>query len=272
MGLLANLKGISDEVYNNLTVIVGMPGSGKTTLAGTYPKPMLYVSVGADGGSVVLKHYGDENIKVLPLERDNTPIYTKMTALFDELLTTKHGFKTILVDAYSSVEEDLVGFMEAAKKKKLNLDERGDVGEKMLRLRDKIVKLSRQDDAEVVLVCHIKTKEATDNITGKVTKNYIPKMTENNGIKLLERASNAMYCARKTVMSENGLAVKFVTFIGAHPNINTKFRSEHKPSNVTGYYVSDCSYDKIQKIRYGKVDFACDVVEQTITNTEGEIE
>lgn len=271
MGFLTNLKGITEEVYNNLTVIMGMPGSGKTTLSGTYPKPMLYVSIGADGGSVVLKHYGDDNIKVLALERDNTAIYTKMLSLCDELLTTKHGFKSIVFDAYSSVEEDLVAFMEATKKKKLNLDERGTVGDMMLRLRDKIVNLSRQGGIEVVLVCHIKTKEATDNITGEVTKNYIPKMTENNGIKLLERASNVMYCARKSVKTENGVGVKFVTFVGAHPNINTKIRREGKPDDVTGYYVSDCTYEKIQKIRFGNADFACDVIEQTINN-EGDFE
>ena len=49
--------------YNNLTVIMGKPGSGKTTNVGTYPKPMLYVAIDTDGGGEVLKCYGDNEIK-----------------------------------------------------------------------------------------------------------------------------------------------------------------------------------------------------------------
>ena len=56
MGQLLDLvKPISTAVHNKLTVILGKPGSAKTTASGTYPKPILYVQVGKDGGSEVLK-------------------------------------------------------------------------------------------------------------------------------------------------------------------------------------------------------------------------
>ena len=55
MSLLDKVKGISEETPNNFTIIMGSPGSGKTTLGGTWQKPMLYVKIGDDGGGVVLK-------------------------------------------------------------------------------------------------------------------------------------------------------------------------------------------------------------------------
>ena len=95
MGLLDCVKGISSMPYNNLTVIMGKPGSGKTTLAGTYPKPMLYVSIDSDGGGVVLKGYSDDDVKVLTIKPDKTgTIYSKTMTLLRELdANTKHGYK-----------------------------------------------------------------------------------------------------------------------------------------------------------------------------------
>lgn len=54
--ILSTAKGISQIPTNKLDVIMGFPGSGKTTLASTYPKPMLYVQIGDDGGGIVLKN------------------------------------------------------------------------------------------------------------------------------------------------------------------------------------------------------------------------
>ena len=49
MGMLDTLRGISQEPHNKLTILMGKPGSGKTTVSGTFPKPMLYVAIDTDG-------------------------------------------------------------------------------------------------------------------------------------------------------------------------------------------------------------------------------
>lgn len=41
-------------VTHSIDMYMGKPKSGKTIIAGSYPKPMLYVSVGNDGGGRVL--------------------------------------------------------------------------------------------------------------------------------------------------------------------------------------------------------------------------
>lgn len=252
MGMLDLVQGISKEPHNRFTVILGKPGSGKTTLAGTYPKPLLYVSIDTDGGGEVLKCYSDDEVKTLQLKADEigTPgaknVYMKLMELLDELKNNT-TYKTVIIDAYSSIEEGLVNYLEKVKGKKLSLDERGTVGTMMLKMRDKLVDLSR-GDTEYVVISHIKDKETADNTTGEKSIMLIPKMSYNNGNQLLERASNVMYCSKRTVINEDGTRrVAFLTYIGAHPNIDTKLRTEGKMLE-TGIYVEGLTYDKIQDI------------------------
>lgn len=258
MGMLESLvKGISQAEHNRFTVIMGYPGSGKTTDLGTFPKPLLLVVIGNDGGAEVLKNYSDTDIKTILLESDKpgTPgakhIGVKFLELLNELSSKPCGFKTIAFDAYSSVEEGVLKYNELIKGKALSLPEKGDVGRLMLSIRDKIVTLST-GDTEIVAVSHVKTTQTTDPISGEVATRLVPKMSINNGNILLERASNVMYCCRKTVLgNDNKPAVRFLTYIGAHPNMDTKLRVAGKVIDV-GFYVEDFSYDSLQKIINGK--------------------
>lgn len=257
MGMLDLVKPISQEPHNRLTVVIGKPGSGKTTFAGTYPKPILYVAVDTDGGGEVLKSYDDKDIQVLHVTsdalgtKDGKHVHTKLMELVKELKTTDHPYKTIIIDAYSSIEEGVVNYLEKIKQKKLNLDERGQIAGLMLNLRNELVDISR-NNVEVVAVCHVKDKECTDNTTGEKSIMIIPKMSYNNGNLLLERASAVIYCARKTIINDdNTRRVAFLSYVGAHPNMDTKLRTAGKKIE-SGLYVEDFTYDKLQELVDGK--------------------
>lgn len=257
MGMLDLAKGISAEPHNKFTVIMGKPGSGKTTIAGTYPKPILYVSVDTDGGGEVLKGYSDDEIKTIQLvsdtpgKPDSKHVQAKLLELIRELKNTQHPYKTVVIDAYSSIEEGLVLFLEKVKNKKLNLDERGSVASAMLTLRNEIIEASR-GDVEYVAICHIKDKKTTDNTTGEESLMIVPKMSYNNGNLLLERASNVMYASKRTVINDdNTRRVAFLAYIGAHPNIDTKLRTKGKLLSG-GVYVEDLTYNKLKEIVDGK--------------------
>ena len=185
MGMLDLVRGISQEPHNKLTILMGKPGSGKTTVAGTFPKPMLYVAVDTDGGGEVLKGYSDDDIKVLHITSDvpgtqnAKHVQMKLMELVKELADTKHPYKTIVIDAYSSVEEGVVNYLEKVKQKKLNLEERGMIAGMMLNLRNALVDLSR-GDVEIVTVCHIKDKESTDNTNYEKMKRKFIKNIRNS--------------------------------------------------------------------------------------------
>lgn len=259
MGMLDMVQGISKEPHNKLWVFMGKPGSGKTTVVGTFPKPMLYVAIDTDGGGEVLKCYSDDEIKTLQLKSDEPGtagakhIQTKCMDLLNELLSVNHPYKTIVFDAYSSVEEGVVSFLEKSKGKKLNLDERGSIGTLMLNLRNKLVDLSRTD-VDVVTICHIKDKKTTDNTTGEESTMLVPKMSYNNGNILLERASAVVYTSKRTIINEdNTRRVAFLSYIGAHPNMDTKFRTEGKMLE-TGLYLENATYDKFEELRKNKTN------------------
>lgn len=271
MGMLDAVKGISQEPHNRLTIFNGKPGSGKTTTAGTFPKPMLYVALDSDGGGEVLKCYSDDDVKVLTITPDipGTPgakhLQAKVKDLLEEL-KGPHPYKSVVFDAYSSIEENLVSFIEKVKGKKLNLDERGSIATAMLDLRNRIVELSR-GDVEYVCINHVKNRQCTDSTTGEITEMIIPKMSYNNGNVLLERASAVIYSVRRTVINDDGTrTVKFLNYVGAHPNMDTKLRTKGKMA-TTGMYIEDLTYDKLQALMNGdkEIEQKINVVE-TPTN------
>jgi hypothetical protein len=267
MGLLDLAKGISTEPHNRLTIFNGKPGSGKTTTAGTFPKPMLYVALDSDGGGEVLKCYSDNDVKVLTLTGDvpGTPGARHLQAKVMELLNElkgPHPYKSVVFDAYSSIEENLVNYVEKIKGKKLNLDERGSIATAMLDVRNALVELSR-GDVEYVCINHVKTKQCVDSTTGETTEMIIPKMSYNNGNILLERASAVIYSVRRTVVNEDGTrTVKFLNYVGAHPNMDTKLRTHGKMS-TTGMYIENLTYEKLQELMRGDKP-----IEQTLNVVE----
>lgn len=184
------------------------------------------------------------------------------------------GYKTLVIDAYSSIMENMEQIATSAKGKTLNWDEREAITNAMVALRDKIVKFSKLTPCRVVEITHLKSTDSTDNISGETTTRYIPKMSKANGNIMLERSNNVMYCARKACVGEDGKPeVKFLTYIGAHPNIDTKFRYKSAEiSDKKGIYIENCTYDKLEQLKTG--DFKpekIEIIEPTVAEESEEI-
>lgn len=264
MSLLDKITGISSEPENKFYIFMGLPGSGKTTVAGTFPKPMLYVTIGDDGGGTVLKGYSDKEVQVLHIKSDEEGLsHKKIQQLLSEL-KTNNKYKSVVFDAWTSIQEEMELYFTKAKGMKLNFDEWDAIGKELLTCRDMIVSLSREQDCVYVAICHVKDKECKDTLSDESETRLIPKMTSNNGKILLERAKVVAYCCRKTVRNDDGeKEVKFLTYLGAHPNIDTKFRTSSRIFDGVGTYIENCTYDKICELeKSGKVeDKKLDVVE-----------
>lgn len=253
MSLLEKVTKISEEKENKLWVFLGLPGSGKTTLAGTLPKPMLYVSIGDDGGGVVLKRYNDSEIDVLNITSDKEGMsYKKIQDLLREL-KSPNKYKSVVFDAWTSLQEEMEIYFTKLKGKKLNFEEWDAISKELLLCRDLMVDLSRTQDIIFASLCHVKDKECKDTLSEETETRLVPKMTANNGKILLERASIVAYCCRKTVLEEDGSkSVKFLTYFGAHPNIDTKFRTAERIFDGVGTYVENCTYEDILALKNRK--------------------
>lgn len=113
MSFLSKAKKPSERTPNPpMIAIVGSPGTGKTSLGGMFPGAII---VQAEDGSAVFESW-DEDVQptILPRlpkaakdEVGNMQRSTRegLLSLMDELLSTDHGFQTLVVDSITSLDK-----------------------------------------------------------------------------------------------------------------------------------------------------------------------
>ena len=244
---------------HDIDLYFGKPKSGKTLIAGSYPKPLLYVSVGNDGGGRVLLTGFREDIekgliKVKNLSNDmpvngkiNKTSIEKLAELLRELRKADAPkFKTIVVDTIGALQDDYVAYMEFMKGKKLSTQEWGDVSKMVLNIKDNMKRFSQENATKFVWVSHVKEIEMYETSGLNQELRMIPDLTKNSATKYMKDASNIFYCCRKTVYNEKGeKTVKFLVYVGPHPLMDTGTRDIRLQE---GAFVENFNYDKWQQL------------------------
>lgn len=247
-------------ITHSIDLYMGKPKSGKTMIAGSYPKPLLYVSVGNDGGGrVLLMKYKQDiakgDIKVKNL-RNDTPVggkiretsCEKLAKLLAELRKPDADkFKTIVIDTIGALQDDYKSYLEFSKGgKQLSMPEWGDVGKMMINLKDNMKRFSEEQGTTFVWISHTTEQEVTETSGLNKEIRIIPDLTIKTGVKFLKDASNVFYVCRKTVLNKDGeKTVKFLTYLGPHPLMDTGTRDLELS---VGDFVENFNYDKLQKL------------------------
>ena len=256
-------------VTHSIDMYMGKPKSGKTLIAGSYPKPLLYISVGNDGGGRVLftKYRDDVEkglIKVKNLKNDpvvggkiaKTSI-EKLAMLLAELRKPESDkFKTIVIDTIGALQDDYKTYLEFMKGgRSLSQQEWGDVAKMMLNIKDNMKRFSEETGVTIVWVTHTSEQELFETSGLNKELRIIPDLTIKTGIKYMKDASNIFYCCRKTVIEPSGeRTVKFLTYVGPHPLMDTGTRDILLSK---GDFVEDFDYNKWQRcVKAGKLDAA----------------
>lgn len=254
-------------ITHRIDLYMGKPKSGKTLIAGSYPKPMLYVSVGDDGGGrVLMTAYRDDItkglIKVKNLRNDQ-PVngkikHTSIEKLADVLWELKQPgapkFETIVIDTIGALQDDYKAYMEFQKGgKQLSTQEWGDVSKMVLNIKDNMKRFSEEMNVQFVWLSHVKEMEMYETSGLNKELRIIPDLTKNSGTKYMKDASNIFYCCRKTVLDNKGQkTVKFLVYVGPHPLIDTGTRDI---ALKVGDFVEDFTYDKWQQlVNAGRLD------------------
>ena len=256
-------------ITHSIDLYMGKPKSGKTMIAGSYPKPLLYCSVGNDGGGRVLqtKYLDDVRqglIKVKNLKND--PVVNgkiaktsieKLAMLLAELRKPESDkFKTIVIDTIGALQDDYKTYLEFMKGgRSLSQQEWGDVAKMMLNIKDNMKRFSEETGVTIVWVTHTSEQELFETSGLNKELRIIPDLTIKTGIKYMKDASNIFYCCRKTVIEPSGeRTVKFLTYVGPHPLMDTGTRDILLSK---GDFVEDFDYNKWQRcVKAGKLDAA----------------
>lgn len=271
-------------ITHSIDLYMGKPKSGKTMIAGSYPKPLLYVSVGNDGGGRVLlmKYRSDVEkglIKVKNLRNDK-PVNgmirqtscEKLAVLLAELRKPDADkFKTIVVDTVGSLQDDYKSYLELKKKGvPLSQQEWGDVGRMVLNLKDNMKRFSEEIGIQFVWITHTREQEVYETSGLNKEIRIVPDLTIATGIKYMKDASNIFYCCRKTVIEPNGeRKVKFLTYVGPHPLMDTGTRDI---ALEMGSFIENFTYDKWQKMVNANSIEAANVltIEENVEKNEAE--
>lgn len=254
-------------VTHSIDMYMGKPKSGKTLIAASYPKPLLYVSIGNDGGGrVIMTKYRDDVekglIKVKNL-RNDMPVggkiketsCDKLAKLLRDLRDPNADkFKTIVIDTFAALQDDYKVYLEVSKgNKALSMPEWGEVAKMVLNLKDNMKRFSEEQKVTFVWITHTSEQELTETSGLNKEIRIVPDLTIKTGIKCMKDASNIFYCCRKTCLNDKGeKEVKFLTYVGPHPLMDTGTRDMLLK---TGEFVEDFNYDKWQAlIKAGVLD------------------
>lgn len=246
-------------ITHSIDLYMGKPKSGKTLIAGSYPKPLLYVSIGNDGGGRVLlmkyrKEINEGLIKVKNLKND--PIVNgkirktsieKLAELLAELRKPNaDNFKTIVIDTLGGLQDDYKTSIETNKGTKASIPEFGEIQMMMLNIKENMKRFSEEKSCTFVWCTHTREQEVYETSGLSKELRIVPDLTISTGIKYMKDASNIFYCCRKTViLPDNKRDVEFLTYVGPHPLIDTGTRDialEH------GAFIKNFTYDKWQKM------------------------
>ena len=254
-------------VTHSIDMYMGKPKSGKTLIAASYPKPLLYVSIGNDGGGrVIMTKYRDDVekglIKVVNLRNDpqvggkiRKTSCERLAELLAELRKPDADkFKTIVIDTFSALQDDYKVYLEVSKgNKALSMPEWGEVAKMVLNLKDNMKRFSEEQKVTFVWITHTSEQELTETSGLNKEIRIVPDLTIKTGIKCMKDASNIFYCCRKTCLNDKGeKEVKFLTYVGPHPLMDTGTRDMLLK---TGEFIEDFNYDKWQAlIKAGVLD------------------
>lgn len=222
MGSLDEAIDISEVVQRNLWVIYGKSNSGKTTLASTFPKPMLVLQIGDDGISSI-KDVDD----VMVIKVKN--ILHLKTLLKDARKDKK--YKTVLADTFSLLVNEWVDENAVKKSRRVSQQMWGDLKTDT----EEIVKLAYELAAKkhVILTCH-EVADSFEGMEDEIAPDVRPSVSKGARTYLEAMANYGLHSVviQKQVEKEDGttaMVEKYAVHLASNPYYWVKAQ---KPASI----------------------------------------
>ena len=238
MGLLDSAVDIQELGQRNLWVLYGKSNSGKTYVASTFPKPLLYLQIGDDGSNTIANVKGIKAVSLSTVK--------ELKDISKELLKDKI-YKTVVVDTFSLLVNEWTDQNVISKNKKMTQQAWGDLKtetEEVIKAMHKVAKRHI-----VVLTCH----ESTDAIEGmedEIAPDIRPSVSKGARTYLEGMANYGIHTTKITKEVTKGNTtkevVKYAADIGPNPYYWTKLQID--PSIKVPKRIINPTYDKFMEI------------------------
>lgn len=169
----------------------GIPGAGKTTWASQFPKPLI---IDLENGS--------GHLDVARLEGVDS--FEKFKDILRELLTTQHGFETIVIDSLESLEHLMCDWICLEGGVKSIEAYSGGFGKGFQRLREigrEVMILERQlcdkKGVTVINIGHSLVKSHTDPADNTTFDRYTMRVNDKLGAVIRDLSDNVFFIAHK---------------------------------------------------------------------------
>lgn len=238
MGILDSAVDIQELGQRNFWVLYGKSNSGKTCVASTFPKPLLYIQIGDDGSNTIARVEGIKAISIENIEQFKT--------LCEELKKDKK-YATIVVDTFSMVVNEWVQQKVTTKGKKMTQQLWGDLKTEQEELIKALQRLAKKHI--VVATCH----ESMDTIEGmedEITPDIRPSVSKGARTYLEGMANYGIHTTKiikeVTKGNETKEVVKYAADIGPNPYYWTKLQVD--PSIKVPKRIINPTYDKFMEV------------------------
>lgn len=238
MGILNSAVDIQELGQRNFWVLYGKSNSGKTYVASTFPKPLLYIQIGDDGSNTIARVEGIKAISIENIEQFKT--------LCEELKKDKK-YATIVVDTFSMVVNEWVQQKVTTKGKKMTQQLWGDLKTEQEELIKALQRLAKKHI--VVATCH----ESMDTIEGmedEITPDIRPSVSKGARTYLEGMANYGIHTTKiikeVTKGNETKEVVKYAADIGPNPYYWTKLQVD--PSIKVPKRIINPTYDKFMEV------------------------
>lgn len=238
MALLDSAVDIQELGQRNLWVLYGKSNSGKTHVASTFPKPLLYLQIGDDGSNTIAHVKGISAISISSVK--------ELKDIAKELLKDKK-YVTIVVDTFSLMVNEWTDQNVISKNKKMTQQLWGELKtetEEVIKAMHKVAKRHI-----VVLTCH----ESTDAIEGmedEIAPDIRPSVSKGARTYLEGMANYGIHTTKITKEITKGNStkevVKYAADIGPNPYYWTKLQID--PSIKVPKRIINPTYDKFMEI------------------------
>lgn len=236
---LSNAQPVSAFKRGGLWTIYGKSGSGKTALAATFPKPLLFVMIGDEGLSTIKNVEGAAFLKAETL--------ADLRDILEQLEKDKK-YKTVVLDTFGLVVNMWIKENSLDVKKSMTQQKWGDLKNDLDELLRQCQKLAK--NKLVVLTIH-EIMDAIEGLEDEIIPDIRPNVNKGTRSYLEGMSNFGIHTTKmlKTITGKDGLekeVTKYGVHLGANPFYWTKLQVD--PSVKLPKILYNPSYDKIMEL------------------------